>query len=152
MHLQVYKEPYCRRHHAAFFSFPVVFRVIGYLIVIVLAYVLAYASGDMWIKRRTDGEQPDVQFAYRAIAHFAVRSSSSAKPSKGRRPEGFRLGLFKLANRALVRTEMWPCIVAQRGAMSRCRENGPTRVVSMHTCPLCRIHPAAAKSGRQTQQ
>jgi Transmembrane protein 231 len=71
--MQVYKEPFCRRHHASVLSFAVALRVVGYLGCIVLSYTLAYATGEMWMRRKVISTQPDVHFAYRALAFFSVR-------------------------------------------------------------------------------
>jgi transmembrane protein 231 len=80
--LQVYKDPYCRRHYASVISFPFLFRTSGYILCAIMAYIMAYGLGDMWVKRKTAGAQPDVSFAYRALAHFSVR------------PTGFKIKLL----------------------------------------------------------
>lgn len=70
--LQVYKEPFCKRHYISVLSFTFLFRLLGYLSCVFLAVVVSHAAGDTWVKRKVTTAQPDVQFQYKAIAQFAV--------------------------------------------------------------------------------
>lgn len=72
--MQVYKDVLCRRQHAAVFSVAVALRLLGYLACVVLAYIIAHASGDMWRKVKTIPIQPNVSFSSNALAYFAVRA------------------------------------------------------------------------------
>ena len=78
----MYKEALCRRQHARLLSFPTLFRCCGYAGCAVLAYALAYSSGDMWLKRRLTSAQPRAAFAYRAIAQFTEVRGRSACASR----------------------------------------------------------------------
>jgi hypothetical protein len=70
--LQVYKEPFCKRHYISVCSFTFLFRLLGYLSCIFLAIIVSHASGDIWIEHKVTTAQPDVKFRYKALAHFAV--------------------------------------------------------------------------------
>eukprot|EP00892_Ulva_mutabilis_P010825 jgi/Ulvmu1/8114/UM040_0009.1 len=70
MLIQVYKEPFCKRHFVPILSFSFFFRAIGYTLCILLAIIASFASGSMWMKRKMATSQADVQYQYKALAHF----------------------------------------------------------------------------------
>ena len=156
MHMQVYKEPYCKRHFVAIWSFPLLFRLIGYIGCAVLAYCLAYAPGDMWMRRRVAAAQPHVRFAYRVLARFSVRPALFA----------FALALLCCAEPQRPCSCQAPCMlslhVAQAKAiMNRCfsTHTGACAVKSVITShrfrisnssPACRMPRATANCGALT--
>lgn len=70
---QIFKEPLCRRYYADVVSDAVLFRVIAYLGTIVLALVVAYATGGFWIKLSPDNVQGDVRYTQDALLIFEAR-------------------------------------------------------------------------------
>lgn len=70
MAVEVYAEPFCRRHFAGRLSGASLFRLIGFLGNVVLAFVIAYSTGDFWQRTSTYQEQPRVTFTNDALVVF----------------------------------------------------------------------------------
>lgn len=68
----MYREPFCKRHFVPIISFSCFFRAFGYVLCVFLAIVASFASGGVWIKRKLATAQADVQYQYKALAHFTV--------------------------------------------------------------------------------
>lgn len=62
--VQVYAEPYAKRHYASFFSAAFAYRVFVPCLAVIVSFVIALSTGDMWIKNNVYLEQPDVRFGY----------------------------------------------------------------------------------------
>ena len=69
---QVYQEPVCRRHYSGLFSLPLCLRVVVLVGSIVLAFLLAFATGGFWRKASWEMEQPTVHYSGDGIAVFEV--------------------------------------------------------------------------------
>lgn len=74
--VQIYKEPLCRRYYSSIIGEATVFRVVAYLSAIVLAFVVAFATGGFWLKIRPDNIQATVHYTYDALFLFEVRKGS----------------------------------------------------------------------------
>lgn len=72
--VQIYKEPFCKRHYISVLSFTFLFRLFGYVACVFLAAVVSHAAGETWTKHKVSTGRPDVHFQYKAIVQFAVRS------------------------------------------------------------------------------
>jgi hypothetical protein len=70
--LQVYQEPLCRRHYASFASTAAGFRVFLRVLVVVLALLLAFATGGFWKKISHDVVQPTVHYSGDALMVLEV--------------------------------------------------------------------------------
>ena len=71
--VQIYREPYCKRHYAGIFSAAVAYRVIIPILAIIVSFVIALATGDLWIKNSTFLEQPRVTFGYDIVLILEAR-------------------------------------------------------------------------------
>ena len=71
--VQVYQEPLCRRHYAGLVSAPLCLRLAVLLCSVVLAFLLAYATGGFWPKTSWELEQARVHYTGDGIAVFEVR-------------------------------------------------------------------------------
>jgi hypothetical protein len=71
--LQVYHEPLCRRHYASFASTAAGFRLFIRVLVVVLAFLLAFATGGFWKKISHDVVQPTVHYSGDALMVLEVR-------------------------------------------------------------------------------
>ncbi|GMH33257.1 hypothetical protein BSKO_01091 [Bryopsis sp. KO-2023] len=65
--VQVYAEPYLRRHYSRRTSCAYCTRVIGHLGTLVLSFVIAYNTGGFWTKTVFEVERPKVAFTYDAL-------------------------------------------------------------------------------------
>lgn len=68
--VQIYKEPLCRRYYSDVSGDAVIFRVVAYLGAIVLALVVAFATGGFWIKIKPVNVQGTVHYTYDALLIF----------------------------------------------------------------------------------
>jgi hypothetical protein len=73
MALEIYREPFCRRHYAGRFSLAFWFRALGLAGCVVLAFVIAFATGGFWVRTGTYTEQPKVAFTYDVMLALEVR-------------------------------------------------------------------------------
>lgn len=64
---EVYTEPIARRHFAPRMSAASAFRPLGVAVSLVVAWVVAYSTGDLWLKINSYHEQPEVRFTYDAL-------------------------------------------------------------------------------------
>jgi hypothetical protein len=71
--LQVYQEPLCRRHYASIASTAAGFRVVIRVLAVVLAFLLAFATGGFWRKISHDVVQPTVHYSGDALMVLEVR-------------------------------------------------------------------------------
>lgn len=65
--MQVYREPFYRRYYAPWYSWAAVFRFLLYAGIIVLSFVIAYATGNFWYKTNTDLITPTVHYSGDAL-------------------------------------------------------------------------------------
>uniref|UniRef100_A0A7S0WWC3 Transmembrane protein 231 n=1 Tax=Pyramimonas obovata TaxID=1411642 RepID=A0A7S0WWC3_9CHLO len=65
--VQVYEEPYAKRHYAGRFTPAYCFPCCSSLIFIIVAFVIALSTGQLWIKSHTFLHQPDVKFTYEML-------------------------------------------------------------------------------------
>jgi transmembrane protein 231 len=65
--VQVYEEPYAKRHYASRFSPAYCFPCCSSLIFIIVSFVIAFSTGQLWIKSHTYLHQPDVKFTYEIL-------------------------------------------------------------------------------------
>lgn len=73
MAVEVFKEPYCRRHYARRLSLAFIARILGIIGSVVLAFVVAYSTGDFWQRTGTWQEQPRVSFTNDMLLVLQVR-------------------------------------------------------------------------------
>ncbi|WIA35027.1 hypothetical protein OEZ86_003518 [Tetradesmus obliquus] len=65
--VQVYHEPLCRRHYASFASLAAAFPGLIRVLAVVLAFLLAFATGGFWKKISHDVVQPTVHYSGDAL-------------------------------------------------------------------------------------
>ena len=83
--IQVYTEPLRRRHYASVWgSAAAWYRFLGMVAAIVLAYIVAYATGGFWSKYASYYEQPAVRFTHDALLVVEVRLGASPPASRER--------------------------------------------------------------------
>lgn len=70
--MQVYTEPLCRRYYGSVIGEAALFRFFAYLSAIVLALVVAFATGGFWVKLTPDNVQATVSYTQDAILIFEV--------------------------------------------------------------------------------
>ncbi|KAG2432865.1 hypothetical protein HXX76_008597 [Chlamydomonas incerta] len=68
--VQVYTEPLCRRYYGSVVGEASLFRFFAYLSAIVLALVVAFATGGFWVKLTPDNIQATVSYTQDAILIF----------------------------------------------------------------------------------
>lgn len=69
---QVFQDPLCKRHYASIFSIAFIFRLLVFSAAVVLAFLIAYASGGFWERVAMHTEQPTVHYSGDALAIFEV--------------------------------------------------------------------------------
>lgn len=72
---QVYKEPFAKRHYAGWFSTAVFYRLVAPILAIIVSFVVALTTGDMWVKNNVYLEQPSVKFGYDLVLVLEVKLS-----------------------------------------------------------------------------
>lgn len=78
----IYKEPLCRRYYSGILGEATIFRVVAHLSAIVLAFVVAFATGGFWIKLKPDNIQAAVHYTYDALLFLEVRTLSCSPQTK----------------------------------------------------------------------
>ncbi|EFJ52331.1 hypothetical protein VOLCADRAFT_102995 [Volvox carteri f. nagariensis] len=73
--VQVYREPLCRRYYGNFIGEAMWFRVVAYLAAIVLAAVIAYATGGAWVRLKPTNVQATVHYTQDALLVFEGQQS-----------------------------------------------------------------------------
>ncbi|GIL45719.1 hypothetical protein Vafri_2888 [Volvox africanus] len=76
--VQVYKDPLCRRYYGNIIGEAALFRVASYLAAIVLAVVVAYATGGFWVRLKPTNAQPTVHYTNDALLIFEGQQSQQA--------------------------------------------------------------------------
>ena len=76
--VQVYAEPYARRHYAPYLSFAALFRVAVFVLAVAAALMAAYSTGGFYVTDRVYHEQPKVR-RRRARGARALARSKFAK-------------------------------------------------------------------------
>ncbi|KAK9808580.1 hypothetical protein WJX72_000052 [[Myrmecia] bisecta] len=77
--VQIYAEPFCRRHYGRRFSKAFALRGLLQATSIVLACVIAYATGNLWQKTAIHLEQPKVAFTYDVLLVLEGTQTSQIK-------------------------------------------------------------------------
>lgn len=65
--VQVYAEPYVKRHYAGRCSAAWCLPFFGVVVAVIISFVLALSTGELWIKEHTFSAQPDVKFTYEVL-------------------------------------------------------------------------------------
>ncbi|GFR40099.1 hypothetical protein Agub_g651 [Astrephomene gubernaculifera] len=68
--VQVYREPLCRRYYGSLLGEAALFRAGAYLAAIVLALVVAYATGGFWVRIKPTNVQATVHYTNDALLVF----------------------------------------------------------------------------------
>ena len=89
--VQVYAEPYARRHYAPYLSFAALFRVAVFVLAVAAALMAAYSTGGFYVTDRVYHEQPKVR-RRRARGARALARSKFAKFGSGARVVPRRAG------------------------------------------------------------
>lgn len=61
--MQVYQEALCRRHYSSILSAAALFRLVSFVLAVVLSFLLAYATGGFWKKVGHEVVQPTVHYS-----------------------------------------------------------------------------------------
>lgn len=59
----MYQETLCRRHYSSILSAAALFRIVSFVLAVVLSFLLAYATGGFWKKVGQDVVQPTVHYS-----------------------------------------------------------------------------------------
>lgn len=65
--VQVYEEPYAKRHLAGRCSAAYCFPMCTGLLFVIIAFAFAFSTGQLWLKEHTYMKQPEVQFTYETL-------------------------------------------------------------------------------------
>mmetsp|Transcript_30562 Transcript_30562/g.58870 ORF Transcript_30562/g.58870 Transcript_30562/m.58870 type:complete len:316 (+) Transcript_30562:281-1228(+) len=65
--VQVYSEPFAKRHYASRFSSAYCFPLSIGIVFIILAFVISYSTGQLWIKNHSYLVQPEVKYTYETL-------------------------------------------------------------------------------------
>ena len=77
---QVYAEPYVKRHYAGRCSAAWCLPFFGVVVAVIISFVLALSTGELWIKEHTFSAQPDVKFTYEVLLVLEVRHAHPGRP------------------------------------------------------------------------
>lgn len=103
LHAQVYKEPYAKRHYAGLFSTAVFYRLVAWILAIIVSFVVALTTGDMWIKNNVFLEQPSVRFGYDLVLILEVSPSRHFSSSH----QAKHLTVWSALNGCLLWATIW---------------------------------------------
>ena len=70
----MYSEPFSKRHYASLFSVAVFYRIVIPCLAVIVSFVIALATGDLWIKNSVYTEQPSVTFGYDMVLILEARA------------------------------------------------------------------------------
>lgn len=59
----MYQEALCRRHYSSILSAAALFRLVSFVLAVVLSFLLAYATGGFWKKVGHEVVQPTVHYS-----------------------------------------------------------------------------------------
>ncbi|KAK3259283.1 hypothetical protein CYMTET_31711, partial [Cymbomonas tetramitiformis] len=77
--VQVYADPYCKRHYASTASVAFCLPLATYIAIFIAACTICYATGSLWIKSNTYLARPEVTFAYEALIIFETGTPGGEK-------------------------------------------------------------------------
>lgn len=87
----MYREPYAKRHYANLLSSAVFYRLVAPILAIIVSFVIALTTGDMWIKNSEFLEQPLVKFGYDLVLVLEVRNRSKELESLSLKAQAVQL-------------------------------------------------------------
>ncbi|EEH59007.1 uncharacterized protein MICPUCDRAFT_56445 [Micromonas pusilla CCMP1545] len=74
--VQVYTEPFARRHYAPYLSVGFLYRPLCIIVSFVLAFTVCLTVGGLWVKTHSYIVQPSVRFKYDALMIFETNQTS----------------------------------------------------------------------------